>query len=107
MKSLPKSLLFALAVLAFGWVLASCGGGSPTFTVNSTNDIYDGACDSTHCSLREAIIKAITTPGVSTIKFNIGGGGAQTIHPTSALPAVTVPMIIDGTTSARLRCQLR
>jgi CSLREA domain-containing protein len=98
MKATPKFFIFALSILVFGWLLASCGGGSTTFTVNSTNDIYDGACDLTHCSLREAIIKAITTPGVSTIKFNIGGGGAQTIHPTSALPAITIPMIIDGTT---------
>jgi CSLREA domain-containing protein len=98
MKNFPQHLILPFVIVLLAVILAACGGGSPTFTVNSTNDIYDGACDSTHCSLREAIIKAITTPGVSTIKFNIGGGGAQTIHPTSALPAVTVPMIIDGTT---------
>jgi CSLREA domain-containing protein len=98
MRTFRQCWILPLVTVLLAGTVAACGGGSPTFMVNSTNDIYDGACNSTHCSLREAIILAITTPGVSTIKFNIGGGGVQTIHPTSALPAVTVPMIIDGET---------
>jgi titin len=35
---------------------------------------------------------------LDTIAFNINGGGAQTISPISALPAITDPVIIDGTT---------
>ncbi len=98
MNPLPKRLLVLLWVIILGAILSACGGGSTTLTVNSNNDADDGACDSTHCSLREAINKGNTLSGTIKIAFNIGGGGPQTIHPTSALPAVTIPMIIDGTT---------
>jgi hypothetical protein len=58
-------------------------------------------------TLREAITAANTNadpsgdttpgdPGVNTIAFNISGTGVHTIHPTSALPTITDPMIIDG-----------
>jgi CSLREA domain-containing protein len=105
MKSLPIRLLFPLSVLAIGAILASCGGGSPVptlpplgaLTVNSNNDADDGTCNAAHCSLREAINKANTLPGTITIKFNIGGGGPRTIKTSSALPEVTVPVVIDGT----------
>jgi CSLREA domain-containing protein len=63
-----------------------------TYTVNSTNDVNDGTCDLTHCSLREAIIAANNNPGDDTIAFNItsgcGAGGVCTIQPTSALPTL-------------------
>ena len=36
--------------------------------------------------------------GADTIAFNIPGGTPQTISPSSALPAITDPVIIDGTT---------
>src|SRR5262249_43496932 len=76
-------------------------------TVTGTGDTVavDGVV-----TLREAIeslnqgspINADVTfgsPGGTTnvIDFNIaGGGGVKTISPTSALPAITVPVIIDG-----------
>jgi hypothetical protein len=47
-------------------------------------------------SLRQAILDANATPGTNEIDFNIGGGGAQTIHPTGVLPSVTRPVVIDG-----------
>ncbi|HEX3081957.1 MAG TPA: hypothetical protein VHQ86_01765 [Candidatus Saccharimonadia bacterium] len=57
-----------------------------TSTVTNTNNSGAG-------SLRTAM----TTGG--TICFNIGGGGYQTISPTSALPAIGVAgTVIDGTT---------
>lgn len=43
-----------------------------TFQVTNTNDTGSG-------SLRNAIIQANGSPG-STITFNVGGGGAQTIN---------------------------
>src|SRR6266540_575054 len=49
-------------------------------------------------SLRQAILDSNANPGADTITFNIGGGGVQTIHPTSALPDITDPVTIDGTT---------
>jgi titin len=61
------------------------------FTVTNTNDSGDG-------SLRQAILDANRGPFANTIAFNIGGGRVQTIQPTSALPAITNRVVIDGTT---------
>ncbi|MDT5261167.1 MAG: hypothetical protein QOC61_171, partial [Acidobacteriota bacterium] len=78
---------------------------SGTFIVNSTGDgadsnIADGVCDdgTSHCTLRAAIQQANATAGANTIAFNIPGGSAHTITPTSPLPQVTDPVMIDGTT---------
>ena len=76
----------------------STNASAVTFTVNSTNDVDDGVCDGIHCSLREAIKAANATAAADQIAFDIGGGGVQTIAPTSALPAITQPVILDGTT---------
>ncbi len=77
-----------------------------THTVNSTGDgadadTTDGVCDdgtvdgATNCTLRAAIQQ--TNAGTSSaIKFNISGGGVQTISPASALPVITKPVFIDG-----------
>jgi hypothetical protein len=62
-----------------------------TFLVTNVNDSGDG-------SLRQAILDANANPGLDTVAFNVGGGGAQTISPTSALPTVTDGVMIDGTT---------
>jgi CSLREA domain-containing protein len=97
MTPLPKRLLYPVFLVVFSVLLSACSG-SPSLTVNSANDADDGVCDTTHCSLREAINKANTLAGPVTIKFNIGGGGVQTIQPASALPPITVPVKIDGTT---------
>jgi hypothetical protein len=51
-------------------------------------------------SLRQAILDANDTPGTNGIAFALGGGGVQTIAPTSPLPAVTNPVEIDGATQA-------
>jgi CSLREA domain-containing protein len=69
-----------------------------TYTVNTTDDVNDGTCDATHCSLREAINTANANAGTDTIAFNIPGAGPHTITPTSALPTITDPVIIDGYT---------
>lgn len=73
--------------------------GSETITVNST---ADDTADDGECTLREAITAANSnTESGSTdgecvagatediIEFDIAGGGAHTIQPTSALPAIT------------------
>ena len=60
-----------------------------TFTVSSVADSGAG-------SLRQAIIDANKATGASTINFSIGSG-LQTISLKSALPVVTVPLTIDGT----------
>lgn len=66
-------------------------GVARTFTVTNTNDSGPG-------SLRQAILDSNGAPSQQTIAFNIGGGGLQTTTPTSPLPAITDPVIIDGTT---------
>jgi hypothetical protein len=65
---------------------------SSTFTVTNTNDSGPG-------SLRAAItqVNQDTQPGTDTITFAIGSG-AQTIVPLTALPTITHPVVIDGTT---------
>ncbi|MFL6335798.1 MAG: carboxypeptidase regulatory-like domain-containing protein [Pyrinomonadaceae bacterium] len=80
------------------WTFSVCPAGT-TLTVNTTGDGDDGACNAAHCSLREAILTSNSTVGqFETVAFNIGGGGARTITLTSALPAITDPLLIDGTT---------
>jgi autotransporter-associated beta strand protein len=57
----------------------------------NTNDSGSG-------SLRQAILNANAGSGGDTIAFNIGGGGARTINLLTALPTLTSPVTIDGTT---------
>jgi titin len=61
-----------------------------TFTVLNTNDSGPG-------SLRQALLDANVQGGLDTIAFGIGSG-VKTIAPNSPLPAVTDPVVIDGTT---------
>jgi CSLREA domain-containing protein len=98
MKRLAVALLLLIA-LASGVVLLarpSAEASPATFTVNSTADPGDGTCDGTECTLREAIAAANTNAGTDTIEFNIPGVGPHTISPGSALPTITDPLIIDG-----------
>ncbi|WP_043998092.1 right-handed parallel beta-helix repeat-containing protein, partial [Microcystis aeruginosa] len=60
------------------------------YTVTNTNDDGEG-------SLRWAITESNNNPGTDTIVFNIGEGGYYTITPLSALPEITSPVLIDGT----------
>jgi CSLREA domain-containing protein len=97
-----RNLSFALALLSTAiWVAVlggSSGAAAMTFTVNTTDDTVNGACDATHCSLREAILAANNAPGTEadTIAFDIPGDGPHVIAPTSALPTITGPVVIDG-----------
>jgi len=68
--------------------------GALTFTVTNTNDSGAG-------SLRQALLNANANAGFTdTIAFNIPGTAPHTIAPTSAMPAITDPVIIDGTSGA-------
>jgi CSLREA domain-containing protein len=68
------------------------------FTVNTTNDLVIGLCDIEHCSLREAILAANAAPGPDAINFSIPGGASplRTINVTSALPAITEAVVVNG-----------
>jgi streptogramin lyase len=61
-----------------------------TYVVTTTADSAPG-------SLRQAILNANANGGADTIKFNIPGSGVQVIQPASALPVITSPVLIDGT----------
>jgi CSLREA domain-containing protein len=79
-----------------------------TFVVDSTADAGDqtpgdGACDitgaSTDCTLRAAIQEVNALGGGPyVIEFDLGTGGG-TVRPASALPNITVPVVIDGVTA--------
>jgi CSLREA domain-containing protein len=71
--------------------------------VNSANDIDDGVCNATHCSLREALAFANFAPNLGpgqrdTVSFAIPGAGSHVIPILSPLPPVAEPVVIDGTT---------
>jgi hypothetical protein len=62
-----------------------------SFVVTNTNDSGPG-------SLRQVITDANARAGADNIRFLIPGAGPQTINLVSALPAITSPVVIDGTT---------
>jgi CSLREA domain-containing protein len=97
--------LAGLAVLSFALVMAIVVAPASrveavAYTVNSTNDVDDGTCDATHCSLHEAIDAANASAATDSIGFNIAGAGPHTIALTGALPDITDDnLTIDGGTS--------
>lgn len=76
-----------------------------TFTVNSTGDDANASATSTTCAtvagtctLRAAIEASDASGAPATIAFDLPGSGPQTISPATALPAITVPVYINGAT---------
>lgn len=67
------------------------------FEVQAASTVTTTAADGPG-SLRQAILDSNAAPGPNTIAFAIAPGGVQTILPTTALPAITQPVAIDGTT---------
>jgi parallel beta-helix repeat protein/predicted outer membrane repeat protein len=87
---------------AYEALLAQTG---PIFENNTIDVTYDGVCGFDHCNLREAIEAANNkendVDGPDEIHFNIPGtdpNSQQVILVTEALPAITDPVIISGTT---------
>jgi streptogramin lyase len=62
----------------------------PQVVVTNVNDSGAG-------SLRQAIVSADAGSGPVIVTFAIPGSGVQTIHLLSPLPAITTPVVIDGT----------
>ena len=62
-----------------------------TFVVTNTGDSGAG-------SLRQAILDANAHPGADRIEFNIPGSGFHTITPLTALPTISDPVTIAGST---------
>jgi len=67
-----------------------------TYVVNSNADPGDGVCDAT-CTLRDAILTSNLIGARDTIAFNLPAG-QTTIAPTSDLPTMLDPVIVDGST---------
>src|SRR6266404_6805123 len=96
-----STLVLMLGVLC----LAASAASAKTITVTGIGDTIavDGVV-----TLREAITAANTNApsgdapagdsGLDVINFNIPGGGVKTISPTSALPAISEPITINGYT---------
>ncbi|WP_435009758.1 hypothetical protein P12x_001003 [Tundrisphaera lichenicola] len=53
--------------------------------------------DSGPGSLRQAILDNNATPAINSISFNIPGSGIRSIAPTSPLPEISNPVILDAT----------
>ena len=87
-----------LTVFVFVWCLPLGLAAQANVAVNTTDDLDDGTCDETHCSLREAITASNSAANGGIITFNISGSGPHTIQPSSALPAVEDGVRIDGAT---------
>jgi CSLREA domain-containing protein len=104
------ALGFMLALAIAGLLLAAKPAHAAEFTVNSTNDTEDvdpgdGVCAVNNipgfagCTLRAAIQEANAFRGKDTIGFDIGGASeVKTISPSSDLPEITDPVIINGYT---------
>lgn len=88
-------------VLALG-ASAACFGTveAATFVVTAFDDVSDGSCNGSHCSLREAIAAANAAAGSDSIHFAIAGVGPHLIQVMSPLPVINQPVVIDGYTQA-------
>ena len=72
---------------------------SDDIAVQSLQAVYivTNTADSGAGSLRQAVLDANASAGLDTITFAIGSPGSQqTIQPTSALPSISDPVLIDG-----------
>ncbi len=79
------------AWLAGALMLAASTGQAAVFQVTSIADGGPG-------SLRQAMLDANAAPGMDAIHFAIPGNGPHSIQPTSSLPGITSPVVIDGYT---------
>jgi CSLREA domain-containing protein len=88
-------------IVMVGWLLSPHrpAYASPII-VNTVIDIDDGRCDSSHCSLHEAINAANANPGPDEILFLFGSGGVHTILVRAPLPGLLEGgTTLDGTRS--------
>jgi len=85
-----------LACLFFVLLAFPTSVAASTFVVNAADDLDDGSCDDSHCSLREAINAANANPGADSITFNIPGPGPNVIMLRDMLTISDDQTYIDG-----------
>ncbi len=91
-------LLSTVVVMAAAFTPIPANANGDWIVVNTENDMDDGVCDNTHCSLREAINHANLLPGKQGISFNIPNSNPfAIIQACGPLPDITDPVLIDGT----------
>jgi hypothetical protein len=94
-------------------VTADCALAASSVTVTDTGD---GTIADSLCTLREAITATdaqasfdgctfVGSGSPTTIAFAIAGTGVQTIDVGSQLPAISVPVVLDGLTQPGANCQ--
>lgn len=86
----PVVVQYAASFIRYYYEAASPALCTDPFVVTNTEDGGPG-------SLRQALLNANTNPGRDTVTFNIPGTGPHTIIPITALPDITDPVVIDGT----------
>jgi hypothetical protein len=91
-----RLLVVLVLLLLFGALPASAGrlsAPAATYLVTNTNNSGPN-------SLRQAIINANGNPGKDTITFDLAGANQsiRTISINTVLPAITDPVVIDGST---------
>src|SRR3954469_4743365 len=109
-RPLPlRSMVLAMLVAA-AWLAAAPPASAAPLVVNSTADTTDGMCNlSPNCTLREAILVANATAAKDNITFNIGSGTPAIevgLSGGGALPAITHPVSIDGSSGGATRVEL-
>jgi CSLREA domain-containing protein len=88
--------VFGLACLFLALFAVPMPAAASTFVVNVADDVDDGSCDDSHCSLREAINAANANSGADTITFDIPGPGPHVILLTDMLTISDDQVHIDG-----------
>jgi len=86
----------ALACLFFVLLAFPTSVAASAFVVNAADDLDDGFCDDSHCSLREAINAANANPGADSITFDIPGPGPHVIMLADLLTISDDQTFIDG-----------
>jgi trimeric autotransporter adhesin len=103
----PRLAFWLLALFVLVGLLLMAGtrfAHAATLDVNSTADPGTGGCNSTECTLREAIVVSNGLSTTETIEFSIPGTDSNcntttdvcTVSPTSQLPLITDNVTIAG-----------
>lgn len=114
MRRRIQLIVFAVLIASWAYLLSQTAYAATTVIVDSAADdpdadLLDGICAdaSGQCTLRAAI-QTLNAEGPDAmphqIQFDIAGSGPFTITPTSPLPAITVPLLIDGTSQPGASC---